>query len=736
MQLHKIIPLSMIAVFAISAENSTQAELNIPNEIKVEYKRVTKDADIAVKQISSSDTASLLSDAPGVSIASGGSMSNIPAVHGLADDRLKITVDGMPLTCTCPNHMNTPLSYIDPKRVETIAVTAGIAPVSMGGDNIGGVISVESDKPKFAEKGKGFMTSGELTGFFRSNNVNRGAFLSVTGATENFSFNYSGSNEKAKNYEDGHGDTIKATLFEQRNQFVTTAFKTENGVITAQLGQQTVPYQGYVNEYMDMLSDSAAFGNLSYLGYIGDKVLEAKAYWKNAKHYMNKIISERWNGTGAKPNMPMYTSGVEYGYDVKLDIPLSNVHTVKIGQDYKKYTLNDWWPPVSTTVPGGMAPNAFWNINDGKREILGAFAESNYRWSDRLTSNIGARISMVSMDTGNVQGYNNGAGSQTTPATVSYTAASYNDPVDATNFNNLGHSKRDINIDITAFAQYKHSSTNDLELGFARKVRSPNIHERYTWAGGYGATINGPIAMDMAMINWFGDGNGYVGNVNLKPEVAYTVSASSAWHDVSNKEWNIKVTPYYTIVKDYIDADWKQKATAGGYNNINLYQFANHDAVLFGADVSANAKVWDNGSLGKGIAKTVIGYTRGYRTDASGSGLYHIMPLHAKITLEQEVGSWTNAIDINSVASKKSVDNNRKEPETAGYTLVDIRTNYKWSKMVTVDFAITNLFDKGYDLPLGGVNVIGTDSATYAKGSYIPLTGQGRSVNTAVTIKF
>jgi iron complex outermembrane receptor protein len=36
--------------------------------------------------------------------------------------------------------------------------------------------------------------------------------------------------------------------------------------------------------------------------------------------------------------------------------------------------------------------------------------------------------------------------------------------------------------------------------------------------------------MASQMIGWFGDGNGYVGDIDLKPEVAHTVSATADWH--------------------------------------------------------------------------------------------------------------------------------------------------------------------------------------------------------------
>ncbi|MDD3484113.1 TonB-dependent receptor plug domain-containing protein, partial [Azovibrio restrictus] len=84
---------------------------------------------VAGMRAATSDTASLLRDVPGVSLYGAGAVSSLPALRGLADDRLRIKVDGMDLVASCPNHMNPPLSYVDPSEVERIQVYAGIAPV-------------------------------------------------------------------------------------------------------------------------------------------------------------------------------------------------------------------------------------------------------------------------------------------------------------------------------------------------------------------------------------------------------------------------------------------------------------------------------------------------------------------------------------------------------------------------------------------------------------------------------
>ena len=117
------------------------------------------------------------------------------------------------------------------------------------------------------------------------------------------------------------------------------------------------------------------------------------------------------------------------------------------------------------------------------------------------------------------------------------------------------------------------------------------------------------------MINWFGDGNAYVGNVNLKPEVAHTVSGTASWHDAPRQNWEIKVTPYQTYVRDYIDVN-ELATRMAGMSAFSQLMFANHDARIWGADVNGVAALWKSSKYGRGELEgvgdgcTAAGWTR------------------------------------------------------------------------------------------------------------------------------
>ncbi len=707
----KLSLLSLAAIAALASEPVTIQKITVEAEIQ--------NSDITAQELSASkstkmkgDTAAILSDIPGVSVYQTGGSASLPVIHGMADDRVKIDIDGMTITSACPNHMNPALSYIDTTKIESIEVMAGITPVSAGGDSIGGTIIVTSKAPIFAQNTGEVIIDGELSGFYRSNSQARGATANASVANDKVSFTYSGYAEKADNYKNGDGKIVKDTLYQQQNQTATLAYKISfDDTIALKMTKTNVDYIGFPNQYMDMLGNESISGNLSYKGKIGALLIDANVYHQDTDHYMNKILTER---TG---NMPMYTEAQESGVNLKASLPLSSTQTLKFGADYDQYRLDDYWPAAGGMMTG-MNPGTFLNIENGKRDRVGIFTEAVSQWSEKLSSVIGVRFDQVTMDTDDVHGYNGYTG---------FMGSSNNDPVDATYFNAQDHKKTDNNFDATATTKYEYNSMSDVELGFARKTRSPNMYERYAWAGSKpGVTLTNPMKMDMRMINWFGDANGYTGNLDLKPEVAHTASATISLHDGAHKDWGIKLTPYYTKVQDYIDV---KDLNQSDPSTVQYLQFVNTDAHLFGADLSGYATLSDTAENGKVTLKGSMSYTRGFRDN--GGSLYHMMPLHAQISLDRVSGAWNNRIDIQAVDDKESVDTLRSEPTTPGYALVDLRTGYAWSKQVNMDLSVTNLFNHAYALPLGGVDVV-----NYAASSNTPLQGMGRSFNAALSYKF
>ncbi|MBK8119073.1 MAG: TonB-dependent receptor [Sulfuritalea sp.] len=707
------------------------------------------------ERAATSDTASLLRDIPGVSLYGAGGVSSLPSIHGLADDRLRIKVDGMDLIASCPNHMNPALSYLDPTNVGSLKVYAGITPVSVGGDSIGGTIIADTPAPTFATPGQGSLFKGEAGAFYRSNGNAKGGNVSATYATESFSMTYSGATAESDNYDAGGDfknydftgrightlprDEVGSTAYKTENHTLGFALKGGNHLFEAKLGYQDLPYQLYPNQRMDMLDNTQHRLNLRYLGQFDWGSIEARAYHEKVDHFMDFGADKRYwygaasggnkppggNGTPCSPigtaacaaGMPMYTEGKTTGASVKADIVLTQQDLLRIGGEYQSYRLDDWWTPSGAM----MSPGTFWNINDGQRDRTALFGEWERQLSPQWMTLAGLRFEHVNTDAGNVQGY------------APTNAGGSNQLRDSTAFNALNHEKTDNNWDMTALARYTPGVTQNIEFGFARKVRSPNLYERYTWSTWQMAAL---------MNNFVGDGNGYVGNPDLKPEKAYTLSATFDWH-AADRGWEFKATPYYTRVTDYIDAiQWDATTNAPSVtpvqNQFSVLRYVNQSAQLYGIDLSGKMPLAKTG-VGEFGLRGLLNYTNGKNRDTD-SALYNIMPLNARLTLTHQYGGWDNGVELVMVKSKNDISDVRNEIETSGYNLINLRGSYSW-KQTRVDFGIENLFDRNYNLPLGGAYVgQGTTMTNPPLPNYpqwgTAVPGMGRSLYAGVNYKF
>jgi iron complex outermembrane receptor protein len=467
---------------------------------------------------------------------------------------------------------------------------------------------------------------------------------------------------------------------------------------------------------MDMLKNDSKQINLNYTGDYAWGKLQARAYNEHTKHYMNFLADKLQISNPA--GMPMDTDGKNTGFSVKGDVILSERDTLRVGAESQRYRMSDWWSPISPIVVApmtGMKGGVFQNINNGQRDRLALFAEMESRWSSQWLSQLGLRSETVKMNTGTVKGYN----------TTNYPAATY------AAFNAMNRQKSDSNIDITALSRYTPDERKTFEFGFAQKTRSPNLYERFAWSANNTMVLN--------MNNWVGDGNGYVGNIDLKPEVAHTLSVSGNWHDAAQQDWDVKFAPYYTRVQNYIDAvvctatatHPACPARADGFASLSL---ANQTARLYGADVSGKMSLVKASEYGSFSATGALNYVNG-KNLTTGGNLYNIMPVNVKLAVEQRSGNWTNILEARLVDAKTNVEAVRREIKTGGYGLLNLYSSYEWKQM-RFDLGVENLLNKFYANPLGGAYVGQGNTMSTGAPYGIAVPGMGRSINAGMTVKF
>jgi iron complex outermembrane receptor protein len=673
------------------------------------------------------DSARLLQDVPGVTLNAAGGLSTLPAIHGLSDDRVRVQVDGMDVTSACPNHMNSPLSYISPKRVRTAIVVAGITPVSVGGNSLGGTIQVESSPPEFAADAGEVLAIGRAGAFYRSNGEGSGYDFGGVVAGRSVSLSYEESSARSHNYRAGgsfrpagpaapgggwlDGDEVGSSAYDDAtNRDVELALRRGDHLLRIGFGRQRIGFEGFANQRMDMTFNENDLVNVRYEGRFEWGELDVRGFSQDTRHEMDLGADRFSYGFG----MPMSSRLKNHGVQAQLRFDLGDRHLLRVGTDYLRQRLDDWWSPVGAA--GTMCCQSFWNVRDGEQDRAGAYAEWEARWSPDWMTLVGARADFVTSDAGRVQGYND--------TMLMWT-------VDAAAFNARHRRREDVHGDVAVLIRGKPDPLVTVEAGYARKTRSPNLYERYTWSTN---------SMAAVMNNLVGDGNGYVGDVGLEPETANTVSATLALHDAAERHWGVKATTYLTQVEDYIDA---RRCDFGQCSSGNLtapqafvfLQYVNQPARLYGVDLDATWKIGTFAPVGSFTLSGLLGYVRG-ENRATNDGLYDIMPVQGMLALAHERGGWSNRIELRGVGEKRRLSRVRNELETASHALIDLRSSWQ-GKHLRLDVSLENVLDQAYDLPLGGAYVgQGLTMSPYTTPWGIAVPGPGRSVNVAVSAAF
>jgi len=723
------------------AQDTTAEAVNVDvNATRYDADAVVVGKELAIQKAANVDTATLMTNVSGVGFQVGGAVSSIPVIRGLADNRINTLVDGVDAIAACANHMNTPLSYVDPSSIQSLTVYKSLKPVSVGVNSIGGAIVASTGQPTFADDGQRLVT-GNAGFFYGTNNNNIGGNLSVTAATDWLSVTYTGSTSSASNYTAGGNfhnpqsttgttgggprsstvlppNMVGSTAYESTNQAVALALRSDQQTIQLKYSWQDIPYENYVNQRMDLTGNQQSRFNLQYWGGYDWGRLEAQTYYEQLNHTMNFGPDKQYyyGTSGNVLGMPMNTNSNTAGVKLKGDIHLSETAQLRTGAEWQRYYLNDWWPPVANAMM--MGPNTFQNINGGLQQISSVFGEWAQQFDPQVKSVLGVRYALVNASTGNVNGYMN-SGAEVT---------------DANAFNANNRYRNFNNVDITLTTSYQHSAQQDMSLGLARQVRAPNLYELYAWS---------TSSMDAGMNNTVGDGNGYFGNPNLQAETAYTASGAWSLH-TAEREYMLKAAPFYAYVQNYIDAvQWSGNAATGYARSanqlipgqFNVLRYVNQNANLAGIDLDGQMPLAST-SFGRFSAQGLFNWTYG-KNLVTGYGLYNVMPVNGKLNFTHQYGGWDNQIQLIAVASKNNfLSVERNEIPTPGYFLTNLKASYAWQKY-RVDAGINNVFNTLYYQPLGGA-YLGQGATMSMNGvPYgVPVPGMGISYYTALNLKF
>ena len=186
-----------------------------------------------------------------------------------------------------------------------------------------------------------------------------------------------------------------------------------------------------------------------------------------------------------------------------------------------------------------------------------------------------------------------------------------------------------------------------------------------------------------------GDGNGYVGNPDLKPETARTASVSVDWHMPATGSGRSRLTPYLhrcrrlrrrAALLPAMRSEWPCTAdNLSRDGGLRLPAIRQPVRAALRHRLSGQSPARRSTATGRVRGRSAARLHERQRTATTGDKLYNIMPLNAKLALTHKHGGWDNRLEVEWSAAKDEVSAVRNEVETAGLRLASPARELRWN---------------------------------------------------------
>lgn len=623
------------------------------------------------------DAAALIRKLPGAAVVRNGPQTGIVQLRGLSGDRVAVRVDGMTITPACPNHMDPPLHYAAAGAGDLIDLYAGISPVSVGGDHIGGSLSFARPDPVFAD-GVVSLFRGKLGASFTGSQDAALATADLTFAQGDAAFQYRGSGATADDLRYA-GGTVADSGYDTTHHEIIGAWRTKGGFIALDAGFSATRDAGTPALPMDMIEDDAWKFGLTQEEKFDWGTLENRLYVHDIDHLMDNYSLRPAPIPPAGMAMEAPSSSRDYGWRSDVLLPRGETK-LRAGIDLHGNEFDAEQVAIAT----GMKRDTF---NDNERSRFGTYIDWEQDWTEKWTTRIGLRGDVVSSDADSVS-------NQILPPPPAQAMIL----ADQNAFNSADRSFTDELPGAAAAVSFDPDETTTIELAVALNSRAPSLVERYLWT---------PLNASAGLA----DGRTYLGNLDLDPETSFQIGLGL---EKRGKGWNAELTPFYQSVNDYIQGMPLARLDAAG-NPVLQYQNIDR-AELYGFELAGGYDINPDFSIDSSIS-----YVRGRNKD-TGDDLYRIAPLRGIVDLAYRHETWESHLEWVWSDAQNRVSDLQGETTSPGYGLLNFRLAKVFFNSLRVEAGVENLLDKRYAEHLGGVNrVSGGDLAV---GERIPSAGR------------
>lgn len=678
----------LAAPHALTEEVAPAEEVALTDTIIVTARRretIASDVVAAPRQVAlPADAAAIAARVAGGDILGNGALSGQLAYRGLAGERVLGRVNGQRFATGGPNAMDPPLHYAPSILVERIDVARGVAPVAEG-PSLGGATDAELVQARFSDDA-GLSPQARVTSQYRSVDASYAVGGLVALADDRSRIGLIASRELGQDHR-FPGGTAVGTSFERNLYGVHAGHRAGAGELFVEYRRSETDPSGNPPFALDIVYFNTDFVQGGVRWRIADEVgLTVRVGHVAVRHLMDNQTLRR---PAAAPMQARATFADADTDTAEAALRLGGPRAyIEVGADAE---VTDRF--VTITNPTNMA---FFIASqpDVRAERLGAYLQ----WRGSLGTaqfELGGRIDRTEQSAGSPQ-----LGTAVPPGPRGLAAA----------FIASDRRAEDTTVDAVA-RMWIEGGAFVPRLTLARKTRMPSVLERFAWL---------PTEASFGLA----DGNIYVGDQALEPEVAWIAEVGFDWE---TDRLTLRPTVHYRRIDDFIqgtpfdgtpgviDSPVEMVANMGG--DPTPLMFRNTDAKLYGADLDFVVRPVANLELA-GTAS----FVRGQRRDIA-DDLYRIPPANLRVSATWSTGDSSIGAEIFAAAGQSRVSRTNGEQDTDGYTTLGLFARHAVDAAFAVEAGIENLFDKRYAPHLAGRSRVGASDVPL--GERLPGPGRG-----------
>ena len=682
-------PAALISV-PLHAEHSDQ-DLRDPVLTEVIVVTAARDAAASTDAVEPPATIALPADAAAIAartaggaLVGNGALSGQLSYRGLSGERVLGRVNGQRFATGGPNAMDPPLHYAPAVLLERIEIARGVAPVAQG-PGLAGAVNAVLLQPAFGT-GDALEPSVTARAQYRSVDDSHAVGAMAGLANDRWRLGVLASREEGKDY-DFPGGIAGGTSFERNLYGAVAGLRAGGGELFVEYRRSETDPSGNPPFALDIVYFNTDFVQGGFTGEIArDLALDLRLGHVAVRHLMD-------NQTVRRPAAPAATARATFAdadtmtAEGALRFGTERRH-LRVGVDAE---LADKFVRITNPFNAGFFIDAQPQLES---ERLGAFAE----WRGALGPlelEAGARFDRTSQSAGLPQ---LGAAVPMGPRWL------------AAQFVAGDRERRDTTFDAVVRAWLPGDGLTP-RLTLARKSRVPSVLERFAWL---------PTEASYGLA----DGNIYVGNRSLEPEVAWIAEAG---FDLVTDGLTVRPTLFYRRVDNYIQGtpfdttpgviDSPVEMVASMNGDATPLMFRNVDAELYGIDLDFD------GTIGSTVRfEGTLSYVRAKRRDI-GDNLYRIAPANGRLALLWQPGRFTLGAEAIAAARQGKVSATNSELPSKGYAVFGLFGEMRLADRVMLAAGVENLFDTLYRPHLSGLSRVGASDVPV--GTRLPGAGRG-----------